>query len=229
MNHEKGKVLDKKSAVELLENKLIKEFLDNLYEQFVIDGVIKTEGKTEKQLAKEFDKKLRTFADQDKFYNILIYTEDLLEKAQTFRRKKEYNDSCLYYATWYEHWMNDLLRHFLVTKGKLSHDNFKEMIRGTNIKVKFGCFPQILGLPAISITHKKIVIRIAELRNSYIHYKFSPEDVDFNEKTFWQKELISAQKTVKYLNRYKDKHIYMGLKGKLSRPNVKKKGKKQPH
>ena len=186
----------------------------HFYREFIADGIIKVDGKPEADVLKDFERELRRFCKQKHIYLSVDHRHSLLEQARYYRRRKSYQDACLYYATWFEHWINGILVRILANPGLLSREELKELIRGTNLRVKYECLPQLCSLPRIPATHCAVVNKIAELRNSYVHYKHTPEDVDTwaEEKKRWASNLSSVNRTISYLLKYEDKNIYGGHK-----------------
>lgn len=203
---------------------IAKSVLLTFYKNFIAAGLIDPVGKSDSQLLAELARHVRRYARQEKLYGCTDYSDNLLTLAQSFRRKADYENSCLYYATWFEHWINGVIMVCISKSGLFTQANAKDLIRGASLAAKFTCLPQLIGLPPIRKTHCDAVLHIAELRNSYVHYKFTLTDIEewANESEKWKRSLLRAAKSVRYLVEYKNRHIFRGLKHKLQFPGIKK-------
>ena len=193
---------------------MAKELMAHFYREFIADGLLEVAGKSESEIRKDFARELRRFAKQQTIFMSIDHTPSLLENARYYRRRKSYEDACLFYATWFEHWINGILARKLANTGLLTRENFQVLIRGTNLRVKYECLPQLCNLPPIPAKHCSTVEIIAQLRNSYVHYKHTPGDINnwSAEDKRWARPLTSASQSVHYLLKYEEKNIYHGLK-----------------
>ena len=115
----------------------------------------------------------------------------------------------LFYVTWFEHWINNLI-HKRARELKLSDKAMKLLLRQTGFEAKLKCFPTLAKVPRIQERHIKAVLHCAELRNSFVHYKFEAQNDDKEEQ--YKRAITAAEKTVKYLTRFERRHIYKGAK-----------------
>lgn len=193
---------------------MAEEVVTHFYREFIADGTLQIDGKSEDVILKDFARELRRLCRQKTLYMSIDHRYSLLEKALYYRRRKSYQDACLFYAMWFEHWINGILARKLVNTGLLSREEFKELIRGTHLRVKYDCLPQLCNLPPIPANHRSTINTIAEIRNSYVHYKHTPMDFDNEdgEDKRCRKHLTSASRTISYLLKYEDKNIYGGHK-----------------
>jgi hypothetical protein len=113
-----------KKNTKSVEETISATFIQNLYTSFVADGYIDPRGKSDTELKKEFWALARRFANQKTIYGITIHYEDLLKEARQYVRREREEMACLFYATWFEHWVN----HLVMTRGRqtsLSNDEVK--------------------------------------------------------------------------------------------------------
>lgn len=186
----------------------------SVFLSLIADGHINPQGKSDAELKKEFMLGVKEFIKQKKIYWIIDHHESLLTEARNYTKRKKHEKACLFYATWFEHWINNLVS----TRGQiyLSREEVKILIRDCSLKAKYSCFPTLLSLPRLSNDHIKTVLRITELRNSFVHYKFTPVDLDVPEEDdeAWKRDFKRTEQAVKYLQAYERKHIYKGKKDK---------------
>lgn len=189
-----------------------------LFESAVSNGSIDVEGKSEEELISEFLKLLTTFtqsSDKDVLW-IVDHRTDVLQQARTYAKSKDYNLACMLYATWFEHWLNNVI----VTTGRkrgLEGEEVFHIIRDTPFRGKLTWIFPLLGLRKLSITHRNAIFKITDIRNSFVHYKWRGKDDASNERE--KKELIDClaniEKTIKYLRRYENNFIFYGKKKTL--------------
>jgi hypothetical protein len=128
-------------------------------------------------------KKLLKLNDKTDYKIVIDHKNDLIETARYFFNKKEYNKSKLFYATYFEHEINDLIIE-LCEKKKIEKKTTNDIIKSVNIIGKFTWLLLILGAKKVSETHKNVILKTADERNAYVHYKYNPEQEDYknNEK-----------------------------------------------
>jgi hypothetical protein len=166
------------------------------------------------KLSDEWDTVSRYFDNyrnniRDDLYPFSVdYRPSVLKRARLFKREQEYEESILFYATWFEHWINGILMPGFY-RNDFTQNDFKEIIRGTSLRIKYNHFPKLLGFPPINKRHISTVIDTCDLRNAYVHYKFprvdETKDDDWHEALF-----IRVEKTVRYLNQYEKRVFFEG-------------------
>ena len=205
-------VFDKIDPKEKL--RLLRMIGQSVYETFVAQGQLDPVGKTPAAVVAEF----LDLAKQGRSLKLVVWHgEILLTEARRFARRGRQEIALLFYATWFEHWINGLMdrkAHQL----KLSTKALKLLLRQTGFEAKLVCFPALAKLPRIQEQHMKAVLRCAQLRNSFVHYKFSvgTRDAGDDDEEEGHKAAISAaEKAVKYLMRFEQLHIFKGAKHRL--------------
>lgn len=162
---------------------------------------------TRAQVEKRARRLLRSFeaTEQEKVSGdvlVLDYTGDLLEGARAYRRKRQPYLSCVLYATWTEHKLNQWVW-ALANKKFLPVDDIEAMIRETQHRTKVSWLLRILGAPNMPMRHRQAVQQVMERRNAFVHYKWRqhrPSDQRALE------ELLKAfERTVTYFRRYEER------------------------
>jgi hypothetical protein len=147
---------------------------------------------------------------------VLDHTSTLLKRARRLREEGEFYFACLLYATWAEHWLNGLVS----TAGqrrKLHTDEIAQIIRDTPLRGKLTWLLSLLELPRIADRHRNAVIRLMDLRNGFVHYKWQGKDdamMDREDEDF-DRAVTGFEATVKYLQGYMVRKIFSGSLGRV--------------
>jgi len=134
----------------------------------VRDGHIDTSGKSAEEIGREMRKYLKkVVADKESPIHIVIdHTSHLLKLARQYAMQEKLEDACLYYALWFEHWLNNLIVSSGRRKG-LTDKELNQIIRETDIgRGKTTWLLRLLDVPAFRQDHQERIVKIAELRNA---------------------------------------------------------------
>jgi hypothetical protein len=187
-------------------NKVFKYITQHL----VAQGLLDVKGKTKLQIWEE----VISYVKQDEFSITVDYRSDLLRSARIFLPDRKYI-ACILYATWLEHWINNLIS-FCLSSNKFKRTEVTEVIRNTHpIMSKYTWLLKLLHYPKISEGHLLIIKQLSELRNSFVHYKWETVNKESNARL--DDVLAKVEKTVKYLQSYENKHIYKSTKLKIKK------------
>jgi hypothetical protein len=85
--------------------------------------------------------------------------------------------------------------------------------------------PLVLGIPQVNVTHKNIILKLADDRNAYIHYKHNPQpdDSDANKEQKEQEEIKKIEKTITYFKKYVSRILYNKQKTHIDKKLKKRK------
>lgn len=155
---------------------------------------------------------LKLIEDID-FKIVLDYKDNILENARKFRMNDEIELSYLLYATWFEHWINEVIS-ILAVKKDLSDKEVYEIIRNVSIVGKYTWLLKIFEFEEIEEEHLKLIIKLIELRNRFVHYKWNEKNDDLKKKEDIVMDKI--EETVEYLMDMENKYIYNNSKEKLN-------------
>lgn len=191
---------DKKYAP-LLKRKIIATFIK--YEQINIKGMTATEINIE----------LIKLIEDVEFRLVIDYKDSLLKEARLHRKSGKSNISCLLYATWFEHWINEIISILCHRKG-LSEDEINELVRNVSFRGKFTWLLKIFNFKQINKSHLNIIFRLTELRNNFVHYKWKEKSKNLEKEEILV--LNEIEKAVKYLKNLENRYIYNNSKRKLS-------------
>jgi hypothetical protein len=144
----------------------------------------------------------------------------LLQHARNFRTSKQENKwiSCLFYATWAEHFFNGLIEVLMSHRG-FDQQLTKRVIGGVQFHGKVSWLLPLLGARPISEKHQKVLLTLAKLRNGFVHYKWQYEELDTEneQETKLEDVLAVLEKTIRYLKRYEDRYILYGARPRIEK------------
>lgn len=186
---------DKQRAIEQVVVHMIKGFIDN--------GAIDPEGKTREHILAEV-LKITSDPSFDNFQPTIDHTEDLLRQARLFRKSNKEELSCLFYALWLEHKINDFVSTLARNSG-LTNKEIDALVRESSYRAKSSWLLRLLGVKPFNEPHMKTISQIMEFRNAFVHYKWKP----INEQS--EKEIVAVlshvEKTVQYFQYYERKYL----------------------
>lgn len=193
---------------------ITKKLLNGFGESLIRDGFIKIEGKTPDQLHEE----IWNILINTKIQNVATnHTDNLLKSARSYEGNKNWELACLFYALWFEHWLNWLIVSVCKRKG-FSEKLVTQIIRDTDIsRGKSTWLLKLLNIPSINQRHLVKMYKIMELRNSYVHYKWQLSDIDADRNSEHRVALLDIQKTISYFKKYEHKVLF----GKLKKSDLK--------
>ncbi len=174
---------------------------------------------------------LSDFGDKEKFWNkilelnkkaeyqvIVNHTDNLINNARHFNEIGEVNNAKIFYATYFEHELNRIINE-LCQRKSINKKETNNIIKSINIIGKLTWLPLILGIPKISVQHKNVILKLADNRNAYIHYKHNPEpnELNVNQKQNIQEDIKQIEKTITYFKKYSSRILFNNQKTKLEK------------
>jgi len=209
--------MDKKDDISI-NPKLAKEIVSSIVHRLYAQGDLADKDIKEKDA---LEKKMRHIIDSGlKFAIVIDYQDTILGQARHFKNKNEHNYAKLFYATFFEHSINGIIENEC-RKKKLSQKTKNEVLRKVNLDDKFGWMRELFQLPKFSDKHFKTIIKLADNRNAFIHYKYPPRpgelsDLD-NEKEIIDQEFDDIEKAVRYMKTYDSRIKFKGKKAQLKK------------
>jgi hypothetical protein len=149
---------------------------------------------------------------------ILDHTDDLLRLARVSMRESKWNFAVLLYATYFEHVVNSFL-FSQANRRRLTKATLTQMIREVNFAGKTGWLLEVLGMKPLNPRHRQRLIKLSEIRNGFVHYKWLPR-VD-GELDPAMQCLKDVEKIVSYLRRYEERMFYDGQRSRLTKAALK--------
>ena len=194
---------------------LSKVVINNVIQSLFKDGTLKLSDLDNKE---EFWKKLKKINEKADYKFVLDHTDSLIHSARQFNESNDFNKAKVFYATYFEHKLNEIINEICERKS-IEKKEINNIIRSINLIGKLTWLPLLLGIPKISIKHKKVIQKLAEDRNAFIHYKHNPEpdEISLNEKEKQEKDLTEIEKTITYFKKYTSRILYSNQKTKINK------------
>lgn len=154
------------------------------------------------------------------------YKTSILEQARIFAQKKQYDFSVIFYATYFEHFINRIVYWFGI-RNKLTENEIIQIIKSSKWEDKLTWVLALLKLPKLNKKFYKILLEISIKRNSFVHYKWNNLGIDRTKTTQSEEDeksesfILGIESAVKYLNLYESKIFFQGKK-MLIREKLKK-------
>jgi hypothetical protein len=173
------------------------------------DGHIDPTGKTEDEIMREVRIAALKWSNERPMLMSTDFRSSLLSQARQFKKQKRHQESVLYYATWFEHWINGVLILKLNTLDELEK---RQMIRDVSLRGKFTWLLALIHQTRISQRHLNAILQVNNIRNEFVHYKYKLVDVDT-----WKTEVQplrqaeqKAEAAVRYLANFESRHFFKG-------------------
>ncbi len=133
----------------------------------------------------------------------------ILTEAKKYYDTEEYFLSLVLYATYIEHWFNDLINCLAITKN-LDDSATEKLIKMFTNDSRLDLLWPLFDLPEIDEKVKKDIKMIFDTRNYFIHYKWKPKN-DKEGISQIEKFMVYTEKApeiIEYLNEYVEENIY---------------------
>lgn len=187
-----------------------------LTEHLVFMGKIDLASKTDEEIRNEvrgFARKTRK-SPKVEFKAFIDHRTDLLKQARNYFKQYDLEMAIVSYAIWFEHWFNNIIS-FIGRQQNIDGKEITQIIRTLKFIDKATWFPRLFKI-RISPKHLKTLLAVIEIRNTFIHYKWTGENMESweSEEQKFKDVIEKAEKTVTYLRAIENKHIY---KNQISR------------
>jgi len=201
----------KKAKQDKLQKKIVHSVIEALYR----DEVLSIDDISDK---KKLNAKLKEIIHTVDFGIVVTHTEDLIKTAKAYTKAKDYNKAKLFYATFFEHALNEIINIVCSRKG-IDKKTINQIIRSSSMTIKLTWLPLLLDIPIVIKKHKNIILKLSDDRNAFIHYKFNiePDDIDNNKEIKILNEISQIEKTITYFKKYSTKICYKNKKAKLKK------------
>ncbi len=152
---------------------------------------------------------------------VIDHRDTLLKNADYHLSKDNFDLAKVFYATFFEHFANSIIDIYC-QRNKIDEKSKKEIIRSTSLDSKLSWLLMLFRFPKIKDNYFKIIRKLSDDRNAYIHYKWSanpefdlePSDLIAKDQNIRQ-ELIEIKKVVRYIKAYESRISYKGKKEKI--------------
>lgn len=204
-----------------LDSPEMKKLGESITQYLVTDAVLNFDidprGKSEKELHKEILSYIKYIVTEKPKIEIIVdHRISILKESRRFLKQDKKEFACIFYAIWFEHWINNLIVIY-GKRNRLQQEEIVQIIRESNARSKFSWILKLLEAPKLMEKHRLLVLRLFDLRNSYVHYKWKGNVDDEDDKQ--EKDLINTlgeiENTIKYFNQYESKYFYHSSKKKI--------------
>lgn len=185
----------------------------NLINTAIAYGELDLSGLSEKEeLEKAYEFGEQYSESEDSFCSFVYdHRSDILDEARNLVQRGKNNLALVHYAMWWEHWINYFIHLMLQRKGFTTKE-FNDVIKSLNNRDKSSWLLKLLDLPPIESAHFKVIGKLAEKRNQFVHYKYPIRNIDehFNDES--PLKIESIEDTIEYFRAYEHEHIYGNCK-----------------
>ncbi|MEV7125933.1 hypothetical protein [Streptomyces sp. NPDC093260] len=158
----------------------------------------------------------REDAPDDEFYWVTDYSGDLLLKATEAMDAEEYWFSILFYATWVEHWINNILIS-LSRRSNVPEGVAMALVRSCSFHLKVKDVWTSLGATPIEKDIIRTMTDLMELRNGFVHYKWQTRMASSQEHEDQRLKQVAfeGQKLIAALQKIEDQVLFLGRRKSL--------------
>jgi hypothetical protein len=194
--------------------KLGRDTLTDSVLSLIASEKIKIAGKTNQQIFTEGIKILSSEIKNESYIGIQCQVsclDSILKEARHNYKEKNSKTSIILYATWCEHWINNIIK----IKGRSKKLNPKEIdliLRRSSLAIKYRVLLPLFGLKRIYSSHFKALDKLFELRNQIIHYKWAENPLENKFRKERNTYVSEIEKTIKYLMNYENEQIFKNKK-----------------
>ncbi|WP_275558853.1 hypothetical protein [Streptomyces sp. 5-6(2022)] len=220
--------MDEESAP-FVDESLKSEIFWGIVDQYVRRGLVDLEELTDEEVVntalldflRYTDAKVATIEGQttwsdDDVHVVTDHCDDLLKKAVCAMRADEHWFAILFYATWLEHWVNNVLMSLSVRSG-VSEGVAVALVRSCSFHVKIKDVWTSLGAAPLEKSHIRTMADLMEFRNGFVHYKWQSRSI--SDKDAYDQRVeevaVSAQNLVATLEKLEDQLLFSGRRKAL--------------
>lgn len=157
-----------------------------------------------------------TESPDDELYWVTDHSDELRRKATEAMGAEEYWFAILFYATWVEHWMNNILIS-LSRRSNVPEGVAVALIRSCGFNLKMKDVWTSLGAAPFEKEVMRTITELMELRNGFVHYKWQPRiSSDKNRQDQRVKEVASeGRKLITALQEIENQVLFLGRRESL--------------
>lgn len=206
---------DKTNKTEKISKRISKTVFESIVKSLIKDGSLSIEDFDDDE---KFKKKLLDINKKTEWVVVIDHSDNLISTAKQFADKKDFDKAKLFYATFVEHEINRIIIDICYKK-KIDKKTANEIIRSTNMMAKLTWLPAILDIPKVNDNHKKVILKLSDDRNAFVHYKYNslPDDIETNQEQKQSAEIEEIKKTIIYFRKYSSRLLYKNSKTKVDK------------
>ncbi len=148
--------------------------------------------------------KKRLDAGQMEWTTATDFRLDLLRLARNAKSEEHWEMSCLYYGTWLEHQLNNLIHFWVMRKGGSDRDA-ELLMKESGVRGKLlWLYMSVTGRVAPAKQVNRLTA-LTERRNQFVHYKWALRSPDADGDEHYQRAVNGAEALVRFLARFEQK------------------------
>ena len=151
----------------------VQQMYETFFRAFVENGEIEIGDRSPEQIFEQFYSLIDEFIASEGagLRTAVDYRETVLDRARAEAGEAHYYLAATLYAIWAEHSINGLLLRAFERKGH-SAEVSTPLLRELRLSTKASALWGIAGLPTIPSDSLRLLDRIIQYRNSFVHYKW---------------------------------------------------------
>ena len=155
-------------------------------------------------------------SSDDEIYVVTDHSEDLLHTAIEAMGSEEYWFAILFYATWVEHWINNILIS-LSRRSNVPEGVALALVRSCGFNLKMKDVWTSFGATLIEKDVMRTMTELMELRNGFVHYKWQARMSSDKERQDQRvKEVaLEGQKLITILQEIENQVLFLGRRKSL--------------
>jgi hypothetical protein len=218
--NEKKKMISRKLEGSKEWDRLSRAITRAAAEELIVTGQVQIDGRRPADIQAELYGKLeKALQNPGLVFAVRVdHSSNILRLARSLRTSGESELACLLFATWFEHFLNGVIRDALVRRNFLDKE-IERVLKETRFAAKATWILKLLSIKPINEAHKKTLEQVVERRNAFVHYKWknvSLEDpLEKNERVRVTKLLAEVEKAVAYLRKWEEKTVFKGRRSKI--------------
>ncbi|MFE2483283.1 hypothetical protein ACFXGR_08420 [Streptomyces mirabilis] len=152
----------------------------------------------------------------DGVYIVTDHCDDLLRRASEAMRTEDRWFAILFYATWLEHWVNNILMSLSVRSG-VPEGVAIALVRSCSFNLKIKDVWTSLGAAPIEKASMRTMTDLMEFRNGFVHYKWQSRSITDSDAYDRRVEevAVNAQGLVTTLENLEDELLFSGRRKAL--------------
>lgn len=152
----------------------------------------------------------------DDIYMVTDHSEGLLRKGTEAMDSEEYWFAILFYATWVEHWINNILIS-LSRRSNVPEGVAVALVRSCGFNLKMKDVWTSLGATPIEKDVMRSMTELMELRNGFVHYKWQARIISDKELQDQRVKdvAVEGQKLITILQEIENQVLFFGRRKSL--------------
>jgi hypothetical protein len=176
---------------------LVQGVIEFMLREAVETGRLEINDRTPQEIIVDFDSMLGEFlekftSDPSIFRSSIDHRSSLLREANEAAEREHYELAITLYAIWLEHFINGMITRSFERLGYYE-DISVPLIKELRLSTKAVVLWKLAKLPDIDQDSLKVINKVVDLRNSFVHYKWQSRDLEAEQQQFEQLQQVTEQ------------------------------------